>query len=108
MSKYLLKVIIIFKLLQMDLLNDYHPIYQENPENNSQSESEVEETKKHVELYERVRKRRKIPFDDFCTIYSDEMWYIWCIIKDYGEASGIFDKLSYPKLCELCYENSTK
>ena len=93
----------------MDLLNDYHPIYPENPETSSLSESEIEENKKHIELYDRIiRKKRKLTFDDFCTRYSDDMWYIWCIIKDYGETSGILDKLDYPKLCALCYENSTK
>jgi len=92
----------------MDLLNDYHPIYPENPETGSLSESDIEENKKHIELYDRVRRRKKTSLNDFCVKYSDDMWYIWCIIKDYSETSGILDKLDYPKFCALCYENSTK
>ena len=92
----------------MDLLNDYHPIYPENPETSSLSESDVEENKKHVELYNRILRKKKVSFEDFCTRHSDDMWYIWCIINDYSQTSGIFDRLTYPKLCELCYENSTK
>jgi hypothetical protein len=92
----------------MDILNDYYPIYSENQETSSLSESDVEETKKHIDLYNRISKKKRLSFDDFCTMYSDDIWYIWCIIKDYSQTSGIFDKLDYPKLCEMCYENSTK
>jgi hypothetical protein len=40
--------------------------------------------------------------------YNDEMWYIWCIIKDYSEGSSLFNRIDYAKFCILCYENSAK
>lgn len=93
----------------MDILNDYLQ-FPENPDHSSGSEAE--ENYKNVEKLDKIntnRKRKKnLTFDDFCTKYSDEMWYIWCIINEYSKSSGLFDQLDYASFCALCYENSTK
>jgi hypothetical protein len=96
----------------MDILNDYYPLYPENPETSSLSESDIEENDKYISKLDSInnsRKRKKnLSFNDFCTKHSDNMWYIWCIINDYSQGTGLLDNLDYPAFCALCYENSTR
>jgi hypothetical protein len=70
----------------MDVLNDYYPLHPPNPDH-SLSDSEISENNEHISKLDNInlnRKRKKhITFDDFCIKYSDDLWYIWCIIKDY-------------------------
>ena len=92
----------------MDILNEYYPLYPENPEPvRSDSDESV-----YIEKLENLninRKRKKIlVFDDFCLKYNDEMWYIWCIIKDYSIQSNLLNKLTFASFCDICYQNSTK
>jgi hypothetical protein len=95
----------------MDLLNDYHPLYPSNPEVPSDSE-ESDENNEYIKKLDDLnagKKRKKIfTFDDFCLKYNDDMWYIWCIVHDYSETSGLLDKLTFAKFCEVCYDNSSK
>jgi len=94
----------------MDILNDYYPLHPENPEQRTESEeSENDEYIKTLDHLNQSRKRKKLlTSDDFCLKYSDEMWYIWCIIKDYSINSNLLDRLDYASFCLICYENSTK
>jgi hypothetical protein len=95
----------------MDTLNNYYPLYPQKPESTT-DESEKDENNDYIEKLNKInqiKKRKKVfTIDDFCLKYSDDMWYIWCIIKDYSEQSNLLDKLSYGEFCEICYENSTK
>ena len=56
----------------MDVLNDYYPLYPENPDTAGLSESELSENQEHIETLERLnggRKRKKpLHFDDFCLV----------------------------------------
>jgi hypothetical protein len=95
----------------MDTLNDYYPLYPPNPEQPSESDEDTENNE-HVKRLNHIndsRKRKKLmTIDDFCLKYGDDIWYIWCIIKDYSSESNLLDRLDYSGFCELCYENSTK
>ena len=94
----------------MDILNDYilHP---ENPET-SISDTESIENDKYIDKLDLIntnrRRKRELSFDDYCLKYSDDIWYIWCIINDYSKSSGLLDCLDYPTFCTVCYENSVK
>ena len=92
----------------MDILNDYYPLRPQNPNAASDSEEDNEHIRK-LDSINAGRKRKKImTIDDFCLKYGDEMWYIWCIIKDYSIDSNLLDRLDYSSFCDLCYQNSTK
>ena len=97
----------------MDILNDYYPLYSENPTNKNHSdESEIGENNNHINQLEIInnRKRRKktLSADDFSLKYGNDMWYIWCIIHDYSMATSLLDKLTFAQFCQMCYENSSK
>ena len=94
----------------MDILNDYYPLYPSNPEVLSDSEeSENNEYIKKLDTINNGKKRKKIfSIDDFCLKYNDDMWYIWSIVNDYSQATGLLNNLSYSTFCQICYENSTK
>ena len=95
----------------MDILNDYYPLYQENPDAQS-DETELNENNEHIDRLDAInnRKRRKkmLSADDFNLKYGDDMWYIWCIIHDYSITTNLLDRLTYTQFCQMCYENSTK
>ena len=82
----------------MDLLNDYNPIYPPNPETKSESDEEY--------IDKLLKRKRKLNFDDFCLVHSDDLWYLWCTIKEMTVYSGLLDRLDYPSFCSMCYENS--
>jgi hypothetical protein len=96
----------------MDTLNDYYPLYAQNPETAGLSDSEISDNNIHVEriteLNHTRKRRRNYTFDDFCLIHSDDLWYLWCIIKEFTNNSVILDRLEYHSFCSMCYENSTK
>jgi len=91
----------------MDLLNDYHPLYEENPYASTDTEDE-----KYIEKLDSInnnRKRKKnLTFDDYCIKYSDELWHLWSIIDDFKKNSNLLNRLDYACFCSVCYENSTK
>lgn len=93
----------------MDILNDHYPLYPPCPDTDSE---ESEHNNEHIKRLDRLnegKKRKKLmSIDDFCLKYGDDIWYIWCIIKDYSTDSNLLDRLDYPGFCELCYTNSTK
>jgi hypothetical protein len=95
----------------MDLLASRYPLYPPNPEAPSDSEESLENheyIKKLDNINDKKKRKRTFTIDDFCLKYSDDMWYIWCIIHDYSRTSNLLNNLTYSKFCELCYENSTK
>ena len=95
----------------MDTLNDHYPLYPPNPDLPSDSEESTADAE-HIRKLDTInagRKRKKIfSFDDFCLKYNDDMWYIWNIVQDYSQTSGILDHLTFAKFCAVCYENSTQ
>jgi hypothetical protein len=98
----------------MDTLNDYYPLYPPNPETCSLSESEISENLQHLTELERINERKKrkraMVYDDFMLKYSDDLWYLWCIIREFTDTnySTLLDRMDYPSFCNMCYENSTK
>jgi hypothetical protein len=96
----------------MDILNDQYPLYPPNPETSSISESEAEENVSHINRLDAInngRKRKKnMTFDDFCMKYSDDIWYLWCTIKEYTNMSNLLSLMDYSTFCTVCYENSYK
>ena len=93
----------------MDILNEYYPLYPSNPDSEAESDQSETDIYKEKILNLRLTKKRKLNFDDFCTIYSDEIWHLWNIIEDYKYHSfnSILDKFDFPKFCSVCYDNSS-
>ena len=95
----------------MDTLNDYYPLYPENPDKKDLTDSEKSEDEYYIEkiLNQRVIRKRALEFDDFCAIHSDTMWYLWCSISEntHYNYSGILNKLDYPTFCSFCFENTS-
>jgi len=95
----------------MDILNDQLHPYPQNPATIDLSESEISENEEHVltlKKFKETRKRsRYLGFDDWNMIYSDDLWYLWCLILPFKE-TRILDRMDYPTFCSMCYENSSK
>lgn len=92
----------------MDTLNDYYPLYPDNPAHEGLSESELEENHNYIE---KIKDRKKpIHFDDFCMLHSDDLWYLWCIINEFTQTnvSTLLNKMDYPSFCDMCYKNSSR
>ena len=50
-------------------------------------------------------------FDDWCCLYSDDLWYLWCRIQEITNVYSkmpIMDTMTYPEFCSVCYEHSSK
>jgi hypothetical protein len=96
----------------MDILNDYNTRHPPNPINDGLSDSEISENEDYVNKLKTLninRKRKKeFTFDDWSMIYSDDLWYLWCIISEFKKNSNVLDKMDYSNFCSMCYENSTK
>ena len=98
----------------MDTLNDYYPIYPQNPDNACLSDSDISENKEYCEnlknLNENRKRKRTLAFDDFCLIHTDDLWYLWCMIKEftYNSNSILLSNLEFHSFCAMCYENSSK
>ena len=94
----------------MDILNDYYPLYPENP--NKASDSEISENNEYISKLDSInnsKKRKKnLKFDDFCLKYSDDLWYLWCIISEFTNNGNILANMEYSSFCSMCYENSVK
>ena len=94
----------------MDTLNDSIHVTP-NPANNDLSDSEISDNEHYAEklrtLNKNRRKRKCYPFDDWCLVYSDDLWHLWGIISEFQKGSYILDKMDYPTFCDMCYQNST-
>ena len=95
----------------MDILNDLLTAYPPNPMNIDLSESEISENEEYTRTLKEINSRRKrkkeFTFDDWCMVYSDELWNLWCIVDKFKE-TGILDKMTFASFCSICYDNSTK
>ena len=96
----------------MDILNDYYSTNGQNPATDNLSDSEISENNEYISklknINENRRKRRYYSFDDWCMLYSDDLWYLWGIISEFKKSTNVLDTLDYPKFCDMCYQNSTK
>ena len=96
----------------MDTLNDYYPLYPENPDLSGVSESEQSENNDYIRRLDAInatRKRKKLfTFDDFCIKYSSDLWYMWCMLKEFTKNGNLFARMDYSTFCSMCYENSNK
>jgi hypothetical protein len=95
----------------MDILNDTIPIYPSNPINSDLSESEISENQDYVNKLKSInlnrKRKKKITFDDWCMLYSEDLWNLWCIISDFKKNSILLDKMDFSIFCSMCYDNST-
>jgi hypothetical protein len=90
----------------MDIFNDLYPICPENPETLNLSDQEEQERQQFVNL---GKKRKRLTFDDYCTVYSDELWHLWCLIDDFKKDNKpILNCLDFPTFCSVCYENTNR
>jgi hypothetical protein len=95
----------------MDVLNDLLSPYPPNPLTIDLSDSELSENEEHIKkiksINKSVKRKKEFSFDDWCMIYSDELWNLWCTIQHYRE-NGVLDRLNFADFCAMCYDNSTK
>jgi hypothetical protein len=91
----------------MDILNDYYPLYPYNPDTANLSDSELSEREEYINTL--TNSRRRLTFDDWCLVYSDELWYMWCMLKEHTTYNilPIFNRMDYGSFCHMAYENST-
>jgi hypothetical protein len=89
----------------MDIFNDLYPICLENPYTSNLSEEEEQERREFVNL---GKKRKKdLCFDDYCAVYSDELWNLWCLVDDFKKNNKpVLNTMDYPTFCSMCYEYS--
>ena len=93
----------------MDILNDVLHAYPPNPLNSDLTESEISDHEEILKnINERKKRKKRITFDDWSTAYSDELWYLWCIVGDFRKDNSILDRLDYPTFCSICFENSSR
>jgi hypothetical protein len=94
----------------MDILND-RITNGANPINSDLSDSEISENQEYASKLQNLnnnrRKRKGYTFDDWCIVYSDDLWYLWGIISEYRN-THILNNLDFPGFCDMCYQNSTK
>lgn len=91
----------------MDILNDYYPFSSTyNPDN--LSDSDLSEREEYINNL--IYSRHSLSFEDWCLVYSDDLWYMWCMFKEYTTYNTIpiFDRMDYGSFCHMAYENSTK
>ena len=93
----------------MDTLNEYYPLYPLNPDKIGLSESDVSDNENYVDKVLARKRIKKLDFDDFCTVHSDDIWYLWNTIHEfaYYAHTDLLGRLDFPKFCTICYENSS-
>ena len=98
----------------METLNEYYPLYPDNPETAELSEIELAENHEYITNLEKIndgrRNKKPFSFEDFCLKHSDNLWYLWCIINEFTDtnSSRLLNRMDYPKFCAMCFENSCK
>jgi hypothetical protein len=88
----------------MDILNDHYPLYPDNPDPSNFTEQEQQDAEVLIK-----KRKKQLTFDDYCAVYSDDLWYLWCMVQEFRESSNksILDTLDYPSFCRVCYDNCT-
>lgn len=83
----------------MDILNEYYPLYPPNPDR-EYSDGEIEDSSK---------RRRYLHYEDWYEKYSDDLWYLWCIINEYTDTNSsiLLCNMEHSEFCHMCYNNSS-
>ena len=97
----------------MDILNEYYPLYPENPDTADLTDTEQSEREDLINAINAINPRKnkkKHTFDIWSVIYTDQLWYLWCMILEYNDSGGFpfLDKMDYGTFCSLVYDNSSK
>ena len=93
----------------MDILNDYYPLYPENPDTKDLSESDIEYVNT-LNVLNGSRKRKKVMNpDEWNAVHSDDLWYLWCVINEYTTTNncGLLNLMNFSTFCDTCYLNSS-
>jgi hypothetical protein len=61
-------------------------------------------------FYQKVNNSKKLSFDEWNIIYSDEIYYMYTLLLNYinDSNSPLLGNLDYSKFMFFCYENSSK
>ena len=54
--------------------------------------------------------RRRLTFDEWSLVYSEDLWYMWCMLKEYTTYNTIpvFGNMDYGSFCHIAYEKSPR
>jgi hypothetical protein len=89
---------------------DYSLYLIQNQEYPSDSEdSDNNEFNNNIIITRKKRKEYYLDLDEWVTLYSDDLYYIWNRIKEYTTHNvPILDKIDYSDFVSLCFKNSSK
>ena len=81
----------------MDTLEDYYPLYINRDRSDSESDNEII-----------ISNVSAFNYDNWCCKHDDDLWYFWCMCKEYTENNSLpfLDSLTYPQFTMFCYKNS--
>jgi hypothetical protein len=103
-------------LFPMDILEDFYPLYQDNPYNTNKDSIDTSDS----ESIEYVPKNKfnsftpiKNPkaarnYDNWACRHSDDLWYFWCMCQEYTQVNCLpfMDAMSFADFSMMCYKNS--
>jgi hypothetical protein len=96
----------------MDVFNDLYPLYPRNPDLEGLTNQELDERDEYLDKLEEYGTKRRVNlvYDDWYLKYSEDLWYLWCIINEFTDIniSPLLCKMEYSNFCIMCYENSTQ
>jgi len=101
----------------MDLLNDEYPLYEENPQHPCTEEyynyiSDQKETVQKIRdlTKRRPKKKKNLQSDEWEVYYSDDLWYLWCIMNEYITSNNLpfMERTKYSDFVNIVYRNSSK
>ena len=77
---------------------------------NKNDYSDSDSTSDDYIIHSFYRKSKKISLDQWEFIFSDDIWYMWSILKEYTRHGNlpILDSMDYPSFVSMCYHNSNK
>jgi hypothetical protein len=94
----------------MDTLNDYYPLYPQNPSRDNLTGAELEDYNNNINQLNNINRKKPFLFDDWNLKYSDDIWYLWCTINEFTQTANIniLDRMTFASFCAMCFENSSK
>ena len=94
----------------MDTLNDYYPLYPQNPSRDNLTGVDLEEYNNNINHLSGIVRKKPFYFDDWNLKYSDNLWYLWCILNEFidNASLNLLDKMQFSDFCVMCFENSSK